>query len=91
MTNVTRISRGELTASEIVRRLEDEERVIIEATVLGATMELSMRKGGETYYCDTPMRLLTFENADEMRRCLHRFRLAKSNPTADEEPSEIHA
>ncbi|WP_408960495.1 hypothetical protein [Natrinema sp. 74] len=41
-----------------------------------------IRKHDETYYCDTPVKLLKYGTTEEMRSCLERYRLA----TSDREP-----
>ncbi|MHC3439275.1 hypothetical protein ACYJ1Y_14575 [Natrialbaceae archaeon A-gly3] len=80
MTETLHISRKDLTSGEIIRELEAGKRVIIEVEVLGATMKMSLRRRKGTYYCDTPVKLLTYDTEDEMRRCLERYRLARPEP-----------
>ncbi len=77
MSEIVRIGRSERTSSEILSDLDAGRRVIIEVELLGRTMELSIRKRESTYYCDTPMKLMTYENREGMRTCLERYRLAK--------------
>lgn len=74
-----RILAGELTASEILSKLEDHQRVIIEVEMLGMSVDMAIRKTQDTYYCDTPVKLLTYETEGEMKRCLERYRLAASD------------
>jgi hypothetical protein len=83
MTETIHVARKELTSSEIVRELETGNRVIVEVDVLGKAMKMSLRKQEGKFYCDTPMKLLTYENGEEMRACLERYRLAKKPATDD--------
>lgn len=77
MADVIRTSRREMTSREVLEALHEGKRVIIEVTVLGKTIEMAIRETGGTYYCDTPMTLLTYETEEEMRTCLERYRLAE--------------
>ncbi|MDQ2051255.1 hypothetical protein RBH26_12275 [Natronolimnohabitans sp. A-GB9] len=83
MSQTIRINRNDLTAKEIVAELNAGNRVIIELEILGRTLQMALRRRDETYYCDTPMKLLTFETETEMRECLERYRLAKSEADAE--------
>ena len=74
---VVRVKRKELTSKEVLELLGDGERVIIEVDLLGSTMEMAIREQRGTYYCDTPVKLLTYESKAAMRTCLERYRLAK--------------
>lgn len=84
------VNRKDLTSGEILRALADGNRVIIEVEILGKTLQMALRRQNGTYYCDTPMKLLTFESEDEMRRCLERYRLARPEP-ADETDGDVTA
>ncbi len=83
MTETIYVSRKDLTSREILQELGNGNRVIIEVEILGKTLRMALRRQGETYYCDTPMKLLTFESEEEMRQCLERYRLARAD-SADE-------
>ncbi len=76
MTEITRVSRGELRSDEVVETVEDGGRVIIEVGMLGRTLEMAVRKYDDTYYCDTPVKLLTYDDEEGLKRCLERYRLA---------------
>ena len=78
MAQTIRTERKELTAEAIVRELDRGNRVLIEVDILGTSMTMALRRRDETYYCDTPLKLLTYETRDAMRRCLERYRLAKA-------------
>ncbi|WP_436344953.1 hypothetical protein [Natronorubrum sp. FCH18a] len=79
MTETIYISRKDLTSGEVLRELGNGNRVIIEVEILGKTLKMALRRQGGTYYCDTPMKLLTFESEEEMQRCLERYRLARAD------------
>jgi hypothetical protein len=87
MPETIRVGRKELTSSEIVHQLENGNRVIVEVNVLGRTMNMAIRRQGGTFYCDTPMKLLTYNTRDEMQACLERYRLAK--PASEESTSDV--
>ena len=88
MTEIRRISRKEATATEILDVVERGGRVIIELSMLGKTMELSIRETEGTYYCETPVKLLVHESGDELRECLERFNLVR-RPTDEEESGSV--
>lgn len=88
MDEPLRVSRGEATSSEILEHLDAGRRVIIEVEVLGRTMEMTTRRQGGTYYCDTPVKLITYETEEEMRACLERYRLAESDTDASDTNGE---
>lgn len=81
MTDIIRVGRKDLTSTEILDAVDVGNRVVIEIEFLGATMRMAIRKRDGTYYCDTPVKLLTYDTEAEMRTCLERYNLAK---TADE-------
>lgn len=70
MTDIVRASQGELTAEEILDVVDDVGRVLIEAPILGKTIENVVREQNGIYYCDAPTKLLTHESGAELRACL---------------------
>ncbi|TYL38538.1 hypothetical protein CV102_12110 [Natronococcus pandeyae] len=87
-----RLGRKGRTSTEIIRELEQGNRVIVDVEVLGKTLRMALRRQEGTYYCDTPMKLLTSETDGEMRTCLERYRLARPEPaseTDEETPAQI--
>lgn len=68
-----RVRSGDLTAGEVLEKLEDGHRVVIEVDLGVTTTELCLRKDGDEYYCDTPVKLLTHEDREAMKRCLERL------------------
>lgn len=85
MTETIRIGRKDRTSTEIIRELKQGNRVIVDVEVLGKTLRMSLRRQEGTYYCDTPMKLLTYETDEEMRTCLERYRLARPEPASEVE------
>lgn len=88
MTDHLRVSRGELTSTEVLEALEEGRRVIIEVDALGMTMEMAVREQRGTYYCDTPVKLFQYESAEELRACLERYRLAKPDRAREVDAEE---
>ena len=74
---VHRVAQGELTAEEIIDRLHDGQRVVIEYEVVGTAQTVTLRFDGETYYCDTPTTLHRHETVEAMRTCLDEQRYAR--------------
>lgn len=83
MVETLRVSRKDLTSDKILEELDDGNRVVIEIDLLGKTMRMAIRERSGTYYCDTPVKLLTYETRDEMRICLERYKLARSSADND--------
>lgn len=83
MAETLYVDRKDLTSGEILRELEEGNRVIIQVEVLGTTLNMAVRRQEGTYYCDTPMKLLTYETEEEMRTCLERYRLARPEPDGE--------
>lgn len=89
-TETIRVKRKDLTSAEIVRELERGNRVIVEVEILGKTLQMAIREQRGTYYCDTPMKLLTYETDEEMRACLERYRLARPPGSESAERADGH-
>lgn len=70
MTGPLSIEAGEVGIDELLGALEDGRRVVVRTEVLGAEHEVTLRRDGETYYCDTPTTLHTHDTVDEMRECI---------------------
>jgi len=68
------LSPGEVTAREIIERLEAGDRVIVETELLGSVHEITLGFDGDVYYCDTPTTLHRHETAEELADALHRDR-----------------
>lgn len=78
MTEPIRIEARELTSEEVLNLLKSGSRVIIEVSMVGVSLDMAIRKQEGTYYCDTPMKLLTYESDEGMKTCLERYRLARA-------------
>ena len=85
MPQIERVSRKELTANEVIDIVEAGGRVVIDLSVIGATMQLVIRKSDGVYYCDTPMKLMSHEDPDDLRACLEQFRLVRQDPVDEAE------
>lgn len=64
------VDAGERSVEELLSVLEDGRRIVVRTEFLGSEHEVTLRREGETYYCDTPTRLHRHESATEMRECL---------------------
>lgn len=73
MGTPTVVDAGQYTATELLSRLEEGERLVIRAEVLGAPEELTLRFDGQTYYCDTPTTLHKHDDPEEMMACMRKF------------------
>ena len=73
-----RISRKELSSDDVIDRLDEGQRVIVVLEVFGVEREVTLRKSGSEYVCDTGFKLLTYDDQDGMKRCIERLRLAKA-------------
>jgi hemin uptake protein HemP len=74
MGGPTRIQAGELTVEEIIERLHEGNRLVIQQELLGGVHEITLRFDGDTYYCDTPTTLHRHETPEGMRICLDKQR-----------------
>ena len=83
MGETIRVGRKEMTAAEVLAEIEDGNRVLIEVEVLGRRMRMAIRRDSETFYCDTPIKLLTFDSPEDLAACLVRYRLAKTDHHTD--------
>lgn len=44
----------------------------------GVTKEVVLRKDDEEYICDTGFKLFSYDNEEDMKRCIERLQLAES-------------
>lgn len=70
MAELLRIGPGELSAGDILAALDDGQRVVIRTELLGSEYEVTLRREGDIYYCDTPTTLHKHETEGGMRECL---------------------
>jgi hypothetical protein len=66
------VEAGELAAGELLEALEAGRRVLVTTEFLGAEHTVTLRRDGDTYYCDTPTRLHTHDSVEEMRECIEK-------------------
>jgi hypothetical protein len=70
MSEPLRVDAGERSVEELLGELQAGRRIVVRTEFLGSEHEVTLRREGETYYCDTPTRLHKHESATEMRECL---------------------
>jgi hypothetical protein len=75
------VKAGEFGVDELMSRLKDGERVVVQTEFLGSTREVTLRFDGETFYCDTPTRLHKHAEEAEMRACIERQGYAATDDT----------
>lgn len=71
--NVLEVSAADTTAPELIDRLDEGDRVVLEISKLGIKTDVTLRKREGTYYCDTPIKLLTYDSREGMQTCLERL------------------
>ncbi|WP_411715214.1 hypothetical protein [Natronomonas sp.] len=67
------VEAGEYTADELLERLREGERLVVQTEVLGNPEELTLRFDGDIYYCDSPTTLHKHEDEAEMRSCMQHY------------------
>lgn len=70
MTEPLRTSAGERSVDELLAALDEGRRVVIRTTLAGSEHEVTLRRDGDVFYCDTPTRLHKHESREEMRTCI---------------------
>jgi hypothetical protein len=73
MSGPTVIESGEHTARELLDRLREGERLVVQTEVLGNPEEMTLRYDGTTYYCDSPTTLHKHDSPEEMRECMRHY------------------
>jgi hypothetical protein len=81
--DTVRVPQGERTATDVLRVLEDGKRVVIDIDGFDGSMEATVRKKGDIYYCDTATKLLTYESADALRTALEKYQLVDPDAEPD--------
>lgn len=61
---------GEMSAGELLETIETGRRVVVKTEFLGEQHEVTLRRDGDVFYCDTPTRLHKHESREEMRTCI---------------------
>ena len=73
MQEPLRTAAGELSVDELLDALDRGRRIVVETEMLGSTHEVTLRRDGDVYYCDTPTTLHKHEDEAEMRECIQKF------------------
>jgi hypothetical protein len=73
------VEAGEYTATELLRRLRDGDRLVVRTEVLGSPEELTLRYDGTTYYCDTPTTLHKHDDEAGMEECMRHYGYVKED------------
>ena len=68
-----RADAGELTVEEILAALREGRRVVVRTRMLGAPHEVTLRRDGAVFYCDTPTTLHKHRDEAEMRACIEKM------------------
>jgi len=63
---------GALGIDELLGALDEGRRVVVRTEYLGEEHELTLRRDGDVFYCDTPTRLHRHESREEMRTCIEK-------------------
>jgi hypothetical protein len=63
---VNRVSAGETTREELLRRLDQHEEISFDVAPGERSRIVSLRKRGGTYYCDTSVKLYSFDCRDAL-------------------------
>lgn len=70
-----RVDRKQRSSEEIIEHLDAGKRVVVTVDVIGLSREVTLRKTGGEYVCDTGFKLLTYEDPADMRQCIERLQL----------------
>lgn len=76
----TRVDADTASATEILERLKEGGRITIE---LGDIREATLRRSGETFYCDDGIRLITYRSLEGMRQCLEDLGIGGDHASAE--------
>jgi hypothetical protein len=63
---------GATSVDDILDALERGRRVVVHTEFLGQDHEVTLRRDGDVFYCDTPTRLHRHESREEMRTCIEK-------------------
>ena len=75
-----RVSAAMARTSDILGQLKDGTRVTIAFDEL---REVTLRRSGETYYCDNGVRLVTYRTLSGMRECLEKLGIGDRRDDAE--------
>lgn len=74
-TEPVRIARKEFSSGEVLEEVDDGRRVIVTVEVMGVTKDVILRKTDGEYLCDTGFKMMSYEDRENMKRCIERLRL----------------
>ena len=63
---------GATSADELLGALDEGRRVVVRTEFLGEEHEVTLRRDGDVFHCDTPTRLHRHESREEMRTCIEK-------------------
>jgi hypothetical protein len=66
------VEAGERSIEELLAALDEGRRITVQTEFLGGEHEITLRREGDVYYCDTPTRLHRHESVEEMRTCIRK-------------------
>ena len=70
-----RVDRKACSSEEIIEHLDAGKRVVVSVDVIGISREVTLRKTGGEYVCDTGFKLMSYDDPGDMRRCIERLQL----------------
>jgi hypothetical protein len=70
MSDPLEVGAGELPVEVLLAAIDDGRRVVVHTEFAGSEHEVTLRRDGDTDYCETPTRLHRHDSAAEMRECL---------------------
>lgn len=63
---------GAMGVDELLDALDSGRRVVVRTEFLGEEHEVTLRRDGDVFYCDTPTMLHKHESREAMRTCLEK-------------------
>jgi len=70
MIDPLEVAAGELPVEKFLAAIDDGRRVVVHTEFAGSEHEVTLRRDGDTDYCETPTRLHRHDSAAEMRESL---------------------
>lgn len=77
MANALVVRAGEKEVDELLAALQADRRVVVRTEFLGSEHEVTLRRDGDVFYCETPTMLHKHDSIDEMVECLEQQGYAK--------------
>ncbi|PSQ34678.1 hypothetical protein BRD08_09050 [Halobacteriales archaeon SW_10_66_29] len=82
MATATRVNVDETTREELLALLDHEEEVGLDAGGSDLGLSVTLRKRGGNYYCDTSVKLYSFESRDALCTRLKEFGIPSATRSA---------